>query len=141
MNQFSLQNLNQTLNKYYLNQDIYCHPENYDFLLKNLYEGTGHHTYLSNFSSYKKFDYEFLYGIKIYQDRHLPKCIRRWEFPADKFVEYEKSDEVWAIPLGFGSYVDTSERAFFVIDRTKIYYTAKDWIFTQPFKYLLTCFS
>ena len=32
---------------------------------------------------------------------------RKWEFPKDRFVEYEKSDEAWARPLGFGKEVDT----------------------------------
>ena len=27
---------------------------------------------------------------------------RGWQFPADRFVTYEPSDEAWARPLGFG---------------------------------------
>ena len=29
-----------------------------------------------------------------------------WKFPDDKFVRYDKSDEVWARPLGFGKEVE-----------------------------------
>lgn len=29
----------------------------------------------------------------------------RWEFPPSKFVSYDRSDEVWARPLGFGKLV------------------------------------
>lgn len=37
-------------------------------------------------------------------------CRRRvWKFPDDKFVQYEKSDEAWARPLGFGEEVEIVE--------------------------------
>lgn len=32
--------------------------------------------------------------------------VSRWRFPPDRFVEYDESDEAWAVPLGFGSMVD-----------------------------------
>lgn len=35
-------------------------------------------------------------SIEMKQDR------KRWQFPQDPFVEYEKSDERWARPIGFG---------------------------------------
>lgn len=30
----------------------------------------------------------------------------RWEFPSDRFIEYEPSDEVWARPIRFGKEVE-----------------------------------
>lgn len=36
----------------------------------------------------------------------LATTCRAWQFPADRFVEYEQSDEAWARPLGFGREVD-----------------------------------
>ena len=38
----------------------------------------------------------------------IPRFVRRWEFPQTPFTEYEESDEKWAIPLGFGKWVDTN---------------------------------
>jgi hypothetical protein len=33
-----------------------------------------------------------------------------WKFPEHKFIEYDKKDEEWAIPLGFGKWVDTEKK-------------------------------
>jgi hypothetical protein len=47
-----------------------------------------------------------LTGMPVRASDAVPLRARRWEFPKDRFVEYEKSDEKWAIPLGFGKWVD-----------------------------------
>lgn len=46
------------------------------------------------------------YGFDIYFDDKLPKYAKKWEFPASPFVEYDKVDEAWARPLGYGREVD-----------------------------------
>ena len=37
------------------------------------------------------------------------RIVRVWKFPDEKFVRYEKSDEAWARPLGFGEEVEIVE--------------------------------
>lgn len=32
-----------------------------------------------------------------------------WQFPDDRFVRYDKSDEAWARPLGFGKEIEVIE--------------------------------
>jgi hypothetical protein len=88
--------------------EIWCHPDNVDYL-KN------------QFDKYEP-DYtkELIYyrlGIPVKTDKNLPKYVRRWKFPEHSFVEYEKSDESWAIPLGFGEWVDTEEIYLLKMDK------------------------
>lgn len=45
-------------------------------------------------------------GIPIYVNECLPIWNQKWQFPKDPFVDYEKSDEAWAKPIGYGSSVD-----------------------------------
>lgn len=54
----------------------------------------------------------------------VPKYGRKWQFPHDRFVEYEESDERWAVPLGFGRYVD---------DESQLVAWRVDWSYLQPF--------
>ncbi len=47
--------------------------------------------------------------IKIVKSPHVPKYPRKWVWPKDwssRFIEYEKSDEAWAVPLGYGHWED-----------------------------------
>jgi hypothetical protein len=46
-------------------------------------------------------------GVEIRTSTYCPRFVehRWWQFPEDRFWEYEKKDEEWAIPLGFGQWV------------------------------------
>jgi hypothetical protein len=57
-----------------------------------------------------------IYGVEIRESPHCPRFARRWEFPADPFVEYSEADEAWAKPVGFGRYVDTTDPWMGVVD-------------------------
>lgn len=50
--------------------------------------------------------------------------IDSWEFPKDRFVTYEKSDEVWARPLGLGksvvNYIDGEGMARLIQSRVDV---------------------
>ena len=46
------------------------------------------------------------FGIDFYIDENIPQFMKKWEFPKDRFVEYEKKDEEWAIPIKYGRWVD-----------------------------------
>lgn len=136
MKQLTIKDLNIQLGKSFINPEIYCHPDNYDILLKSLHKESGEFFYMPI-----HIDYEYLYGIKIHQDHHLPRFVRAWKFPADQFINYGKEDESWAIPLEFGSYQDTTEPAFFIIDKIRINYSYEN-IFKPNYAYksLLSCF-
>lgn len=54
-----------------------------------------------------------LIGLPVYTNEACPLRTKKWEFPKERFVEYEKSDEAWAIPLGFGRWVD--DGAYFAV--------------------------
>jgi hypothetical protein len=56
-----------------------------------------------------------LLSIPVFTDPNLPRYATRWEFPPDRFVEYEESDEVWAKQLGFGRSVTTDQPAIFIV--------------------------
>ena len=45
-------------------------------------------------------------GVPIYVNEHMPIWNTKWQFPSDPFVDYEKSDEKWAKPVGYGCEVD-----------------------------------
>ncbi len=84
---------------------IWCHPANADHLRQRFREHFWPECPPTLFSGH---------GVDIHTSPHLPRWHKRWEFPATPFVEYEKSDERWAVPLGFGRWVDdTSRPAFF----------------------------
>jgi hypothetical protein len=90
-----------------------CHPDNLEALKKAIPP----HPYDDSFCYYHD-----PYGIEIRTDIHLNKYAQRWQFPVTPFVEYEKSDEAWAIPLGFGKWVDTKDLLFYKINRGFIGY-------------------
>ena len=100
------------------NPQIICHPENFKLLLESFPK----QEYTSN---------GYIFGIDIIQNEHLPIYFQEWRFPADPYVEYEKSDEVWAIPLRFGYYQDTLDRAFFIIDKV-MFYQPYNYIYWKP---------
>lgn len=56
-----------------------------------------------------------MFGIPVRTSLAVPRYARRWEFPSDRFVEYEESDEVWAKRIGFGRYVDTNEPGIYLL--------------------------
>jgi hypothetical protein len=45
-------------------------------------------------------------GMMVCVDHSIPKTMRVWKFPRDPFVTYQKRDEAWAVPLGFGRWED-----------------------------------
>jgi hypothetical protein len=51
-----------------------------------------------------------------------------WEFPKERFVTYESSDEKWARPLGFGREVEITETMF--IPRAVIAYENGQCVFS-----------
>lgn len=54
-------------------------------------------------------------NIKVSVLEFCPRFEKEWEFPKDKFVEYEPSDEKWARRLGFGKEVKTDRPAIFMV--------------------------
>ena len=42
-----------------------------------------------------------LNGLQVVTSEHMTDGLK-WEFPYDRFVEYGKEDEWWAIKIGFG---------------------------------------
>lgn len=89
---------------------IICHPENFDWLKQHFPAATAPSD-------------GFLTGIQIIPDPNCPIYQREWVFPRERFVEYEKSDEAWAIPLGFGRWQETKDRVFHVIKDPVAYYS------------------
>lgn len=128
--QTTLESITSTLHKY-ISPAIYCHPANFDILKKEVAPPP----YSWNYKTDK------LWGIEIFQDVHLPRYIKKWECPASPFTEYDERDELWAVPLGFGQYVDSKDLAFFVIEKMPMFsYNLYNPIFTKPGKSILNCF-
>lgn len=50
------------------------------------------------------------FGISVFPNPFAPKHPKKWQFPADRFVEYEAKDEEWARPVGHGREVDDMSR-------------------------------
>lgn len=109
----TIADLKSKLGKSFINPKIYCHPNNYNLLLDGLRQQT--QEWYGTPLHFIKYDHTF--SLDVIKDRYVPEFARKWIFPADRFVEYEKSDEVWAIPIGFGKYVDTKDPVFYVIDQ------------------------
>lgn len=51
-----------------------------------------------------------LFGMPVYSSSLMPKHPRKWQFPRDPFVDYEKSDEAWARPVNYGKEVDDTTK-------------------------------
>ncbi len=49
-------------------------------------------------------------GLKVKEDKHVPKFGHKYEFPRTPFIEYEEKDILWAQKIGFGHWVDSEER-------------------------------
>lgn len=78
---------------------IICHPVNYELL--KLAAKTG----------------GIPMGMEIRPNPYVPIFVSEWQFPKDwssRWIDYEKSDETWAKPLGYGRQVETNERWFMV---------------------------
>lgn len=63
-------------------------------------------------------------GLPVRTSAACPKFHRRWEFPKDwssRFIGYETKDEVWAVPLGYGRWVETEERWLAVIEEKPMF--------------------
>lgn len=39
----------------------------------------------------------------------MHRKVRRWQFPESRFVEFDRDDEEWARPLGYGHEVESIE--------------------------------
>jgi hypothetical protein len=48
-------------------------------------------------------------GLPFISSPLVPKHGQKWQFPRDPFVEYEKCDEEWAIPIGYGRWVEDAD--------------------------------
>lgn len=83
---------------------ILCHPDNTELLRKQF--PAQHRVY----GAYG--------GIEIRSDINIPRFSQKWAFPETRFVTYEKGDELWAIPLNFGKWVDGDEPVFYEINDT-----------------------
>lgn len=57
-----------------------------------------------------------MFGVELRKSEAIPEFIQEWVIPPHPWVEYEKSDERWAIPIGYGKYIDTEDRAVLQID-------------------------
>lgn len=68
-------------------------------------------------------------GIRVDVSKHYPRYVRKWEFPKERFVEYESRDEAWAIPLGFGKWRETKEPWIVITDDFRIVH---DFGFRNP---------
>lgn len=82
---------------------VYCHPDNVD-LLRRFFAASAAKLGLPQ---------PGIPGEELIGNAFVPRTGRRWEFPATPFVEYEKRDEAWAIPLGFGRWVDDGLPVFY----------------------------
>lgn len=78
---------------------IFCHPDNIETIKLIAQKSAG----------------GAAFSVPIYGNIMCPKYARKWVFPADRFVEYEKKDEAWAIPLGFGHWEETKDPVFYVM--------------------------
>jgi hypothetical protein len=81
-----------------------CHPANVEWLKGQLSQIAG------------DMDNPFAPTIEIVANPMNRIFKRRWVFPPHRFIEYERHDELWAIPLGFGHWEDTDEREFYLIN-------------------------
>jgi len=55
--------------------------------------------------------------IKVIADPNVPIYKKKWITKPHPWVEYDKSDEIWAIALGYGMWVDdTSQYAIYKVD-------------------------
>jgi hypothetical protein len=110
--------------------EIICHPENLKLLKQLVDKETGPINNPFNVGGYFSV-YGDLFGIKIIADVNCPRFHQKWEFPKHKYIEYEKSDESWCVPLKIGKWVDTDEPLFYVVDKSPIY--GWDKYITTPF--------
>lgn len=108
---FSMEALRETMRKMQPalpNVVIMCHPVNEIYLTATLEKKVGKGLPLGPPRS--------LYGVRFQTNKALPIFVQKWKFPPSRFIEYEKSDEAWAIPLGYGHWVETDERYFVMIN-------------------------
>lgn len=52
-------------------------------------------------------------GMKVVTNIDL--TITKWEFPYDRFCEYDESDLWWAVKYGFGRWVQVPSRDYYII--------------------------
>lgn len=81
----------------------YVHPKTYDTLIKGL-------------PALSQSEGMPILGIELRKSEAVPEFHKTWEFPKSPHVQYDKSDEKWAIPMGFGKWVETCDRVVFGID-------------------------
>lgn len=55
-------------------------------------------------------------GVPIVYDSAIPKYALRWQFPNERFIEYEKSDERWCRYFRIGRDVETNVPLFYVMN-------------------------
>lgn len=79
---------------------ILCHPDNLD-LIRRFFVAAAAELGMSPIDE------------EIIGHEWVPKSRPRWKFPETPFVKYERSDEAWAIPLGFGRWVDDGRAVFY----------------------------
>lgn len=79
---------------------IYCHPDHVEDVRR----------FLATMKS--DIGLPFL-DEEIIGHEFMPKTARCWEFPKTPFVQYERKDEAWAVPLGFGRWVDDDRPVFY----------------------------
>jgi hypothetical protein len=125
--QISIKDIKKNIHNY-IKPIIYCHPENLKLLKDTTSEPADTH--------FRHYPFGYDYGIEIIQDKHLPRYARVWKFPQTPFVEYEKSDEVWAIPIGFGRWVETEDPVYYIIDRN-VFYSYNPTIWKTPISIVL----
>jgi hypothetical protein len=59
-------------------------------------------------------------GIEIRFSEVMPKWVKKWVFPKERFWEYEPSDEKWCRQLGIGHEEETSEPLILIVDEPSI---------------------
>lgn len=94
------------------NFEIHCHSANAEALEKSLNPTPIFYSPWNTPILYDK-----LYGIPIYKNDYLPRYMKRWEFPYDKYIEYGPEDEIWSRPINFGRLIETTDLLFYIIDR------------------------
>jgi hypothetical protein len=127
----NLQSLRKELDDF----DFYLltNPKNLELLKKTI------NSFDTN--SYGSFHAPF--GIEIKVDSHLPQFAMRWEFPEDKFIEYEpERDESWCRFFKIGREVSTGEPLFYKVSKGfRIYNDMFSYIMRMPTSIMVTNIS
>lgn len=82
---------------------LHCHPDNIQLIASRVFLAKDGVAFT-------------LLGVPIVPDKNLPRFKVVWQFPRERFFEYEPSDEAWCRYFKIGGPVETDEPVFFMFD-------------------------